>query len=300
MAANNLYPSFLDTSSSTGPSSNTRATPLPVVAQQQANNVNGNGAAMNGLPMIAGQQMDVNYLFQKVSELSEILRQNRERTQGIVAGAEELAVRCSALASRKANDLTQAHRLELQPMAPLHPYKKLMLKSAVCCPLFKYTSHIIIFLASRIADLERRLANEQNKVRVLIQEQKENTTLIGEWEHEVGRLVEKVREHTFDNKAELHAQARHYNNLLQEEKDAHLQARQDKDEWHAKFMRSAAMMREAYRLRSEEEEAPLRVVGGLQNEVRALRSALGMEAEKPEEEFGWDILKDSLGKDEEG
>ena len=45
-----------------------------------------------GLPMMAGQQMDVNYLYQKVVELSEVLRENRERTQGIVAGAEELAV----------------------------------------------------------------------------------------------------------------------------------------------------------------------------------------------------------------
>ena len=42
--------------------------------------------------MIAGQQMDVNFLFQKVMELSDVLRENREKTQGIVAGAEELAV----------------------------------------------------------------------------------------------------------------------------------------------------------------------------------------------------------------
>lgn len=93
MAGNSLFPSFLDTSNSAGPGGNPRANQLPIAQQQQANNVNGNGAAMNGLPMIAGQQMDVNFLFQKVSELSDILRQNRERTQGIVAGAEELAVR---------------------------------------------------------------------------------------------------------------------------------------------------------------------------------------------------------------
>ena len=65
--------------------------------QQQGNNVNGNGAGMNGMPMIAGQQMDVNFLFQKVLELSELLKENRERTQGIVAGAEELAVRDTTL-----------------------------------------------------------------------------------------------------------------------------------------------------------------------------------------------------------
>lgn len=34
------------------------------------------------------------------------------------------------------------------------------------------------------------------------------------------------------------------------------------------------------------------MIYGLQNEVRAYRSALGMELEKPEEEYGWEILKD--------
>lgn len=42
--------------------------------------------------MIAGQQMDVNFLYQKVCELSEVLKENRERTQGIISSAEELAV----------------------------------------------------------------------------------------------------------------------------------------------------------------------------------------------------------------
>ena len=52
------------------------------------------------------------------------------------------------------------------------------------------------------------------------------------------------------------------------------------------------MLREAHRLRCEEEDVPVRVVTGLQNEVRAYRSALGMEAERPEEEFGWEVLRD--------
>jgi len=49
------------------------------------------GAGAMG-PMNAGQQMDVNFLWQKVLELSEVLRENRERTRGVVEGAEELAV----------------------------------------------------------------------------------------------------------------------------------------------------------------------------------------------------------------
>ena len=50
---------------------------------------------MNGLPMAAGQQADVNFLFQKLVELSEVLKENREKTAGIIAGAEELAVSIS-------------------------------------------------------------------------------------------------------------------------------------------------------------------------------------------------------------
>lgn len=49
------------------------------------------------MPISAGQQMDVNFLFQRLVELGEVLKENREKTQGIVAGAEELAVSFNAL-----------------------------------------------------------------------------------------------------------------------------------------------------------------------------------------------------------
>jgi len=91
MATNNIFSPFLDSTSNTSTTSG-RANPLGGQQQQQSTNANGNGAIINGLPMIAGQQMDVNFLYQKVVELSEVLRDNREKVQGIVAGAEELAV----------------------------------------------------------------------------------------------------------------------------------------------------------------------------------------------------------------
>ena len=150
----------------------------------------------------------------------------------------------------------------------------------------------LTFSAARLVDLDRRLAAEQHKVTILKQEQSENVDLIMKWEHDVGELLRRVREHTFDNKVEQASIARHYNKLLQEEKDAHLAARLEKDDWHAKFVRAAGMMREAYRLRCEEDARPMRVITGLQNEVRAYRNALGMAAEAPEQEYGWEFLKD--------
>ena len=94
---NNNYP-FLE---SPGPGNNLgtgpRSAPSPMAPQPPLQvNGNGNGTGMTGvnvgIPMNAGQQMDVNMLYQKVMELSEVLKENREKTQGIVAGAEELAV----------------------------------------------------------------------------------------------------------------------------------------------------------------------------------------------------------------
>jgi hypothetical protein len=98
VANNNTYPTFLE---SPGGGNNLggvpRLAPSPMASQPQLQvNGNGNGAGMSGMgagmPMNAGQQMDVNMLYQKVIELSEVLKENREKTQGIVAGAEELAV----------------------------------------------------------------------------------------------------------------------------------------------------------------------------------------------------------------
>ncbi len=94
----NNFPSFLDTSPGTGSSGSVpRLAPSPIAQQQQQQQVNnnGNGAGMNGMPMAAGQQADVNFLFQKLVELSEVLKDNREKTAGIIAGAEELAVSTS-------------------------------------------------------------------------------------------------------------------------------------------------------------------------------------------------------------
>ncbi|KAL8664519.1 MAG: hypothetical protein Q9168_007887 [Polycauliona sp. 1 TL-2023] len=244
--SNNLFPSFLD--------GNSRAPP----SQQ----VNGNGGPMNGMnlnmPINAGHQMDVSMLYQKILELSDMLRENREQTSAIVAGAEELATR--AAANGAAPSLQEANA-EIS--------------------------------AARLAELEQQLAHEQTRNRNIVREQKENTKLIGEYETAVGNIVEMVRNYSYNNKQERSSLSLHYNKLLQDEKDAHLTARLEKDDWQARFMQSVEMLRKAYKLRCEEEEMPLRIVSGLQNEVRAYRNALGMEPEKEEEEYGWELLKDA-------
>ena len=171
----NLFPSFLDTNSPTsGPNNSTqRPSPTSTQQQQQQYQVNGTGGGMNGmgggmgngmngLPMNAGQQMDVNMLYQKVMELSEVLKENRERTQGIVAGAEELAVSSpnqrfpdfgtmsrngqsslhatstwKGLFTFMYHQLTDPRRLEQLAMEQVRRYRKPMQRSPV-----KFPTHI--------------------------------------------------------------------------------------------------------------------------------------------------------------
>ncbi|KAL2824911.1 kinetochore complex Fta4 of Sim4 subunit, or CENP-50-domain-containing protein [Aspergillus cavernicola] len=236
------------------------ASPIPPPPQ-----VNGAGMAgiNGGVPMNAGHQMDLRHLFDMVLELSEVLKTNRETTKSIVSSAEEIMKRTP---SEGTSPSIQQVNGEIS--------------------------------SARIAELERALAKEKQLVEILRHEQAENTKLIGEYEAAVGTMVEQIRNYCHNNNMHYLSQKRHYNNLLQAERDSHLESRLDRDHWHAQTMKCAEMIRTAYHLRCEEEELPVRIVAGLQNEVRAYRNALGMEPEKAEEEYGWEILQHVPGGSE--
>lgn len=56
-------------------------------------NVGANMSAMNAaMPMNAGHQMDLSYLCDMVNELSGVLKNNRDLTNGIITSAEDIAV----------------------------------------------------------------------------------------------------------------------------------------------------------------------------------------------------------------
>lgn len=124
---NNIHSNFLESPVAGNNATNNVmprliASPLSQQPQHQINNNNnGNGIGMNGLhmglPMNAGHQMDINMLYQKVVELSEVLKENREKTQGIISGAEELAV--CALPFRAGAALRDLSRLESSSPLPL-------------------------------------------------------------------------------------------------------------------------------------------------------------------------------------
>lgn len=128
---------------------------------------------------------------------------------------------------------------------------------------------------------------------LLKSEQTKNTELIGKYEDALGTSTEQIRTYCTDNNMNYLSQRHHYNTLLQTEKDEHLQSRLDRDYWQAQTLKLCGRLRAAYRLRTEEWGEELKVISGLQNEVRVLRKALGMDVETSEEETGWPYLKDA-------
>jgi hypothetical protein len=147
--------------------------------------------------------------------------------------------------------------------------------------------------ASKIRQLESQLLKANRTIEILKSEQSQNTELIGKYEDALGTATEQIRNYCTDNNMNYLGQRRHYNNLLQAEKNEHLQSRLDRDHWHAQTMRVCEMIRRATRLRNDEWCDELKIISGLQNEVRVLRKALGMDVERPEEETGWPYLKDT-------
>ncbi|KAJ5135385.1 uncharacterized protein N7515_004663 [Penicillium bovifimosum] len=221
-------------------------------------NGGGMGAMSAGHPMNAGHQMDLHHLYEMVGELSDVLKHNRDVAKNIVANAEEIAKNGIAESSSTNGQQTEN-------------------------------------LTARIAELERALAKEKLQSAEHKRHREENLQMIRDFESGVGVMVEQIRHYCQNNNVHYLAQKRHYNNLLQAERDAHLESRLDRDYWHAQTMKCAEIIRTAHRLKCEEDDVPTRVICGLQNEVRAYRFALGMEAEKPEEEYGWEYLKNIPG-----
>lgn len=96
--------SFIDNSPSPNIiGSMSRQSPSPSTPMTQVNGAGPMAGAMaNGVPMSAGHQMDLNHLYEMVVELSDVLKQNREMTRGIITSAEDIMV-CASLSSSTVN-----------------------------------------------------------------------------------------------------------------------------------------------------------------------------------------------------
>ncbi|OAP55297.1 hypothetical protein AYL99_10270 [Fonsecaea erecta] len=259
MASPNAFPS-LDTNLPSASNRASAASPTGPSSMNGSNGMNGPGsgaAAAAGYlpPLPVGHQQDLNHLFNQIQELGALLRSNREKVNSITRNAEEVAKRANGA-------LTDGEPAQSENDK------------------------------ARIRELELELAKQKHLVELYKHEQKENTGLIAMYEEAMGTAVEQIRNYCGDIEGRFLRQRKHYNDLLQQEKDDHLQSRLDRDHWYAQTLKVCEMIRTAHRLRTDEWCEEYTVVAALQGEVRCLRRCMGMEPEKPEEETGWPYLKD--------
>ncbi|KAE8148940.1 hypothetical protein BDV25DRAFT_141317 [Aspergillus avenaceus] len=206
-------------------------------------------------------KMDLKHLYDMISELSEVLKDNHEMTRNIVSNAETIMKR--PVPTENANTPPQGNGVNNSNTTTTDPDRE---------PTW------------------------ERKAKTLLQAREADNRLILEYENIIGIMVEQIRTYCQENNMNYFTTERRYRDLLQRERDTHLDLRLERDELHAKNTRYAQMIRTALNLRAQEDAAYIRVVAGLQNEVRGYRNALGLEPEAPEEEYGWEILKDVSGK----
>jgi hypothetical protein len=289
MANSSAFPA-LDTSVPSSPT-NRANTASPTTSLNGSNGVgaanNPSSASANAAayltPLPVGHQQDLNHLYNQIQELSGILRSNRERVNVITKNAEEVARRANGALNADNEDPAAA-----ESDSKLHFYifrRNFVSKSP---PSLKPPTLTEV----KIHALELELAKQKKLVDLYKHEQLENTTLIASYEEALGTAVEQIRTYCTGINARFLAQTRHYNDLLQAEKDEHLASRLERDEWHAKTLKVCRMIREAKRLRDGEWFEEYIVVNELQQQVRIMRRLLEWPEEKKEEEVGWPYLKD--------
>jgi hypothetical protein len=93
-----LFTNFFENNPS--PTSGMASLPRPSPPSPAAGQNGGGMTGMNvAMPMNAGYQMDLNQLYEMVLELSEVLKNNRDMTKGIINSAEEIMV-CSFFSAK--------------------------------------------------------------------------------------------------------------------------------------------------------------------------------------------------------
>ncbi|ETN43479.1 uncharacterized protein HMPREF1541_02638 [Cyphellophora europaea CBS 101466] len=235
-----------------------------------------NGASNNptyASPLPAGHQQDLNYLYEQIQELSNLLRANRARTAELTRRAEQAEVSTQYSATQQL--LTHVPQAQASNGHQTEDREGGVQSDQ-----------------ARIRELERKLAKKDMVIDAYKHEQQENTNLIAMYEDAMGNTTEMIRNYCNGIETRFLEQRRHYNNLLQQEKDEHLASRLEKDDIFAKYLRVREMIRTANRLRTDEWCEEYTIISGLQGQVRCLRRVLQMDPEKPEEEVGWPYLKD--------
>ncbi|KAI9886945.1 MAG: hypothetical protein M1823_001237 [Watsoniomyces obsoletus] len=253
-------------------------------------------AGLNAMPMAPGHQMDLNYIWQLVQELSAVLAENRESTEGIVRKVGELqrrALRETAERRGAPANMTAGEVLEaLHGVIPgAHQVDSINSFSATTAPGGRTTTTTsdatAAAAAATIADLQAQNETLRERNAFLQNECMELDSLVTDHVNAIETILGLVRNFSQSNTQTIINIHRTYHEQLDAERQTNMDLRNEHFEWQARLMNLAGLLREAYRESTNDEAlTEVALIAGLRSEVRALRRHIGLPVDDSDEEGG--------------
>lgn len=214
---------------------------------------------LGGLPQ-AGQQMDINILYNLVLQLSEELARNREYVASLVSSVHRLEARAAeegasptlASASAELSGTSNASRQHIE-----------------------------------ISRLQNELAAANRTINNLTESNTAYSNLLLDHENALSSIIEKIRPYAHSHTDHVLALHRHYNGIIAQERQEKMELRLDQQQWQSGLGRVAEYARLALRETNDGNLGLLARVAKLKEENRTLRKLANVED-------GWDS-----GEDEE-
>ncbi|KAI9786996.1 MAG: hypothetical protein M1816_007748 [Peltula sp. TS41687] len=275
----------------------------------------GGPTGINVYPTAAGHQLDLNYLWQQVQELSAVLQQNREATQGIIRSVVELQRRAALAAAenggvageisldevvRVINENTGGNIVGLNNDAELagaaavggggvggNHIPASNTASASANTSTDAATAAAAAAAATIADLRLQMGALTERNEFLAHEVHELTDLLQAYEVGLGRVLELVRNFSHENTTATLAIHRNYNDQLAAERQTNLELRQEYIDFQARLVNLNGIMREG--LRYAENDTELREIemwAALRQENRVLRRLIGLPVDESDDGSG--------------
>ncbi|KAF2269822.1 hypothetical protein CC78DRAFT_539746 [Lojkania enalia] len=211
------------------------------------------GGAQSSIPMVnglasGGQQTDLNHLWSVVQQLSQVLEENRQQTQGIVNGVQAIQVRAAeeggvgGMGIREVNgELNTATR------------------------------------AAEISALQSQLSAANTTISDLQSSNTALATLVTDYENALALMLEKLRPYAYNQTQAILSLHKHYQTLLDQERATSMQLRIEHGEWQKGLGRVAKYARDAFNAQMDEEMPYKRELKELKDENRVLRKLAGWE-----------------------
>ncbi|KAF2838222.1 hypothetical protein M501DRAFT_1011833 [Patellaria atrata CBS 101060] len=247
----NNFPSFLDTSGNGVGGNPPRQTPSPGPGQHQANGI---GSAMNFLNgagvSSAAAQMDLNYVMQMVQQLADINAENRAEQNRIVNGITQLQ---------------QSHTYD-----SLSPNGGPVNGDAHAAARYAEITTELTVVTNKLHNAERMA--EESKLEVdVMKEIKE------EYDKTIQHLMNKLRPYAYSHTQATIALHKHYQALLDAERQANLDLRLEHQQWQTGLARVAEYARLALGAQSDASLSYVTRIRELKQENKVLRKLAGWE-----------------------